>query len=271
MKKVFSLLAVLMMSGISNAATLVIEGKFQNKNLFVKNGYGSTGVGFCTKEIKVNGQITTDETNSTSFEIDLRSLRFKYGEELVIEILHDDECMPHVLNAEDLKPKPTFETLMMNLNPEGVFKWTTQDDSGTITFIVEQLKWNKWIPVGEVQGVGTPDQHDYSFQVPIHSGENKFRVKQKGLNYTTRISKEVIGVSHLNKPSFAIQSDLSSVDFSAETAYEIYDVYGQIVKKGFGKQIKIDNLSNGEYYLCFDNEVTEFKKVPPVPVKKRPL
>ena len=35
--------------------------------------------------------------------------------------------------------------------------------------------------------------------------------------------------------------------------------------------IKIDNLSNGEYYLCFDNEVTEFKKVPPVPVKKRPL
>ncbi len=273
MKKQLFFIGTFLSVGFLSAATLVIEGKFQNKNIFVNNGYGILGVGFCTKEIKVNGQITTDETNQTSFEIDLRGLQFKFGEELIIEIEHSDDCLPKVLNAEDLKPKPTYEMLMMNVTPEGLFKWSTKEETGSLPFVIEQYKWNKWVQIGEVQGVGTPDNHEYSFKVAMHSGENKYRVKQKGSNYTVRTSKEITGVSHLNRPSFAIPIDYSSIDFSAETSYEVYDIYGQIVKKGFGKQINIDNLKTGDYYLCYDNEVTEFKKQPlePVKSKKRPL
>ncbi len=271
MKRQLFFIGAFLVGSILSAATLVIEGKYQNKNLFVHNGIGMSGVGFCTKEIKVNGHITTDETNSTSFEIDLRSLRFEYGEEVVIEILHSDDCTPRVLNADDLKPKPTFEILMMNVTPDGLFKWSTKEESGSLPFVIEQFKWNKWIPVGEVDGVGTPDIHEYSFQLTMHSGENKYRVKQKGPNYTTRASKEITGVSHVNRPSYGIPVDISSIDFSAETAFEVYDVYGQIVKKGYGKRIMIDNMAYGDYYLCYDNEVTEFRKEPPLPAKKRPL
>jgi hypothetical protein len=32
------------------------------------------------------------------------------------------------------------------------------------------------------------------------------------------------------------------------------------VKKGFGKEVKIDNLEKGKYYLCYDNQITEFSK-----------
>lgn len=260
MKKVFLLLGILTLSFKVNSAVLVIEGKYQNKNIYIHNGLGPGGVGFCTKEVKVNGNITTDEINSSSFEIDLKAINLAFGENVLIEIIHYDGCQPKVLNMEDLKPKPSFEIVMMSLSPSGLLKWTTKNENGVLPFIVEQYKWNKWVPVGEVDGIGTAANHDYSFQTALHSGENKYRVKQKGFKSTVKVSKEVTATSPLSKPSFAIQKNNSSIDFTEETAYEVYDAFGIIVKKGYGKQIKIENLSKGDYYLCYDNSLTEFKK-----------
>ncbi len=260
MKRLFLVLSILTFSLVANAAVLVIEGKYQNKNIYIHNGLGPGGVGFCAKEVRVNGNITTDEINSSSFEIDLKAANLKFGENVIIEIVHFDGCLPKVLNMEDLKPKPTFEIVMMSLSPEGLLKWTTKNENGALPFIIEQFKWNKWVPVGEVDGLGTQTNHDYSFQVAMHSGENKYRVKQKGFNATSKVSKDITATSSINKPSFAIQKNNSSIDFSNETAYEVYDAYGVIVKKGFGKQVKIDNLSKGDYYLCYDNSLSEFKR-----------
>jgi hypothetical protein len=260
MKRLIGFTAVLLLSVKLNASTLVVEGKYQNKNVFVQNAFASNGVGFCAQEIKVNGKITTDETNSSAFEIDLSSLQLKYGDNVVIEIMHKDGCMPKVLNMEDLKPKPTFEVLSINLSPAGLLKWTTKNESGSLPFVIEQFKWNKWIPIGEVTGIGTPDNHEYNFQVLMHSGENKYRLKQKGMNSISKTSSEVTVRSVLEKPSFAIPKNNSGIDFSGETGYEIYDAYGVVVKKGFGKNVRIDNLPRGGYYLCYDNTMTEFKK-----------
>jgi hypothetical protein len=244
----------------TNAAVLLVEGKFQNKNVYVQNAIGQSGVGFCAREIKVNGHITTDETNSSAFEINLKSLQLNYGEDVLIEIIHSEECTPKILNIEDLKPKPTFEVLAMNITNTGLFLWNTVNEAGSLPYIIEQFRWNKWIPVGEVQGIGTIEKHEYSFQVTMHSGENKYRVRQKGLHSLTKVSSEVSVKSPTNKPSYAIPKNNKSIEFSYETAFEVYDAYGVIVKKGFGKQISTVNLNKGNYYLCYDNFVTEFKK-----------
>lgn len=260
MKKLLTLAILASFTGAINSATLVVEGKYQNKNVFVQNAFNSNGVGFCAQEIKVNGKITTDETNSSAFEIDLASLQLKYGQTVTIEIIHKDGCTPKVLNMEDLKPKPTFEVLTMNVSPAGLLKWTTKGETGALPYIIEQFKWNKWIPIGEVDGIGSPENHDYTFQVALHSGENKYRVKQKGLNSISKYSQDITVKSTIDKPSFAIAKGNAGIDFNAETGYEVYDAYGVVVKKGFGKQIKTDNLPKGQYYLCYDNTMTEFKK-----------
>jgi hypothetical protein len=260
MKTYFVLLNLFLLSFFCGAKTLVIIGKYQNKNLYVQNAGTNNGVGFCAKEIKVNGRLTTDETNSTSFEIDLAALQLKYGENVMIEILHSEGCVPKILNIEDLKPKPTFEVLVMNVSATGLLKWTSIKESGTLPYVVEQFKWNKWIPVGEVQGIGSPDAHEYSFQLTMHSGANKFRVKQKGLDGISKFSPEVVSKSQIEKPSFAIAKHNIRVEFSAETGYEIYDLYGSVVKRGFGNQTNIENLPKGKYYLCYDNTMTEIKK-----------
>jgi len=258
MKNVCAALILLFLVVNTKAAVLVVEGKYQNKNLFVQNFFGGSGVGFCAQEVKVNGNLTTDEVNSSAFEIDLASLKLKYGDKVTIEIVHKDGCLPKVLNVEDLKPKPTFEVLTMNLTSGGLLKWTTKGELGSLPYIIEQFKWNKWVPVGEVTGMGTAEAHDYSFQVTTHSGENKFRVKQIGLGATSKFSNPVMLNSMTEKPKFEVKD--GAVGFSYETAFEVYDVYGMVVKKGFGKEIKIENLARGKYYLCYDNQVTEFDK-----------
>ena len=244
----------------SRASVLVVEGKFQNKNIFILNGFGIAGVGFCVKEVKVNGQITSDETNSSSFEIDLRSLQLKLGEAVTIEILHSEGCVPKVLNMEDLKPRPYFEVVMMDLSPSGTLKWTAKNERAALPYIIEQFKWNKWVPVGVVDGLGTNEPHEYSFRVVLHSGQNKYRIKQKGYNSFVKVSKDITVVSAVIRPSFAIPQNHSTIDFSAETEFEIYDAYGNVVKKGFGKQIAIEKVDAGLYFLCYDNTLAEFTK-----------
>ncbi|MBC7695896.1 MAG: hypothetical protein H7141_10685 [Burkholderiales bacterium] len=260
MKNLFFIFSFVILSFNLKSSVLIVEGKFQNKNIFIQNAFGANGVGFCATEIKVNGVITTDEVNSSSFEIDLTAMNIKPGQKVVIEISHKSDCVPVVLNPEVLKPRPTFEVLSMNINSSGILKWTAKNESGPLPYVVEQFKWNKWVYVGEVQGLGSPDNHDYSFRIATHSGENKFRVKQVGLGSTPKVSSAVIINSGTDKPSFMITKNNKAIQYTTETAFEVYDAFGTVVEKGFGKETTIDNLEKGKYYLCYDNQVAEFEK-----------
>lgn len=260
MKNLLFIISIAVLSFNTKAGVLILEGKFQNKNVFIQNAFGANGVGFCATEIKVNGKITTDEVNSSAFEIDLTAMNIKPGQKVVIEISHKSDCVPVILNPEVLKPRPTFEVVSMNINSSGILKWTAKNESGPLPYVVEQFKWNKWVYVGEVQGVGNPENHDYSFQISTHSGENKFRVKQVGLGATPKVSTPVIINSVMDKPSFMITKNNKAIQYTNETAFEVYDAFGTVVKKGFGKQTDIDNLAKGKYYLCYDNQVSEFDK-----------
>ncbi len=260
MKNLILLFIFSLITMISKSNVLVVEGKFQNKNIYIQNSFGSNGVGFCTTEIKVNGKITTDEINSSAFEIDLASMNIKTGQKVTIEIIHKNDCVPVVLNPEVLKPRPTYEVVSMNINSSGILKWTSKNESGPLPYIIEQFKWNKWVIVGEVQGIGTSENHDYSFQVLTHSGENKFRVKQTGLGVAAKYSNSVALNSMTDKPTFMFSKNKKAIQYSFETSFEVYDAFGTIVKKGFGNETNIENLPKGKYYLCFDNQVSEFDK-----------
>lgn len=244
----------------SNSSVLIVEGKYQQKNLYIQNGFSSNGVGFCAYEVKVNGQVTTDEVNSSAFEIDFSPFKFKAGDKITIEIGHKDGCTPKVLNPEAIKPRPTFDLLSIDINKDAVLTWDTKNEMGSLPYVVEQFKWNKWVYVGEVSGVGTPQDHVYNFKVIPNSGENKFRVKQVGFGGMPRYSKEVTYSSLMEKPSFKVEPDSKSVSFSNETTFEVYDYYGNVLKKGFGSSVDLSSLNKGKYYLCYDNVVSEIEK-----------
>lgn len=251
-------LLVLAVAGFSNV--LILEGQYQQKNIYVVNSVGNDGVGFCTYEVRVNGNITTDELQSSAFEIDLGTHALGLGDEVFIEIKYKEGCAPKVLNPGAIRPRPNFKTEEINLSNEGLLTWSTVEERGELPYYVQQYKWNKWVTVGEVQGVGTASMNSYAFQVDLCSGENKFRVMQKGYEREVKYSPVVNVISTTPKVTFTYSKSEKAVIFSAETNFEVYDKYGQLKKKGYGLTIDVGNLSKGEYYVSYDSSVDEFRK-----------
>ncbi|MEN8120788.1 MAG: hypothetical protein ABFS35_10600 [Bacteroidota bacterium] len=262
MKKIFGILLFLVfIVNSSLAAEIKVKGIFQGENLFVMNPFASTGVGFCVFEVTVNGQITTDEINSSAFEIDLSVFNLKIGEKVLIIIKHKDGCKPKVLNAEVLKPKSTYKVLEINVDRKNkLLRWSTTGEKGALPYIVEQYKWKKWIKVATVQGKGIGGTQNYFASIIPTSGYNKFRVKQIDYSRKPRYSPEATYRSLDPLVTFSPEKPKNEIIFSAKTSYEIYDFYGRLIKKGSGNKIDLTKLKKGDYFLNYDNEMGKFTK-----------
>lgn len=241
-----------------SAGTIVLEGHYQGKNLFVQNPFSEAGVGFCVFEVTVNDQIATDEINSSAFEVDMNNFGLKLGDAVVVKIKHKDGCTPVVLNPEVLKPRSTFDIVKQSIGADGTFTWTTTNETGELPFVIEQKRWNKWVKVGEVMGKGTPGEHTYSFKVTPHSGENTFRIKQVDLTKKARYSQAVTySDASVALVTWSPAKPKGLITFSANTLYEVYDQYGNIVKRGYGNSVDVSTLKKDMYYLNYDNKTGE--------------
>lgn len=266
MKKIlFTAFSLIVSSSVFAVGVIVLEGNYQGKNLYIQNPFAGSGVGFCVQEVKVNGNTTTDEILSSAFEIDFRNLQLKIGDKVEVKITHKDDCKPKVLNPEVLKPKSTFEIVSMSVGTDMAFKWSTKGETGKLPYIIEQFRWNKWVKVGEVEGNGTPDQNNYSFLVAPHSGKNQYRVKQVDYTGQPKLSKTVDYNSTSPEITFSPAKVSKEIGFFAgstptETMFEIYDQFGNIVKRGFASTVDASNLPKGAYYLNYDNKMGEFIK-----------
>jgi hypothetical protein len=243
------------------AGTIKLEGVYQGKNLYVMNPFASGGVGFCVTKVTVNDQITTDEIGSSAFEIDLSVFEFQKGDKIVVVIEHRDNCTPKILNPEVLKPKSTFEIKTMKINRStNELEWTTTNEAGSLTFYVEQFRWNKWIRLGTVEGKGSPGENSYSYKVLVHSGLNKYRVRQRDFTGKDNLSRPTPYRSQKPPVTFEPKKPDDKITFSAETLYEIFDMYGVLKKNGYGKVADIKDLPKGDYFLNYDTQ-TEIIKI----------
>jgi len=265
MKKILFAIFLFVSTAVCATGVIVLEGNYQGKNLYVQNPFAGSGVGFCVSEVRVNGNVTTDEIASSAFEIDFRNLQLKIGDKVEVKISHKDDCKPKVLNPEVLKPKSTFEIINMSVDKDLTFKWSTKGETGKLSYTVEQFRWNKWVKIGEVEGIGTPDANNYSFKVVPHSGKNQYRVKQVDYTGQPKISKTVDYMSVSPEITFSPAKVSKEITFltgstPTETMFEIYDQFGNIVKRGFASAVDAVNLAKGAYYLNYDNKMGEFIK-----------
>ena len=182
-----SIVSFLSAQGQSNETSIIHEGHYQGKNLYVQNPFSGSGVGFCVIAVYVNGDVTTDKVNSSAFEIDFSNLSLKVGEPVTVKIQHKLDCLPKVLNPEVLRPRSTFDALSIEVSEDQVLNWKTVNEQGKLTYIIEQYRWSKWVKVGEVDGKGEASEQAYEFKLTPHSGENKYRVKQ--IDYTGKPRK----------------------------------------------------------------------------------
>ncbi|WP_372752269.1 hypothetical protein [Labilibaculum sp.] len=260
MKHKITLLIFLFLFNFAYADKLELSGIFLGKNVYVMNPFSDSGVGFCVFEVSVNGQTTSDQINSSAFEIDLSKFNFPIGTKIIISLSYKNGCIPKIINPEAIKPKSSFSLQESHVNESGLLKWTTKGELGSLPFIVQQYRWNKWITIGQVEGIGCPGIHNYELDVRPHSGKNRFRIYQVDYTGEAHYTKEFEYQSNRAAIKFGPEKIKNELLFSHETLYEIYDNYGNIVFKGFGQKIKLDELQNGLYYINYDNNMGSFRK-----------
>lgn len=258
MRVIFVLILTILCSFLASAGTMILEGQYQGKNLYVVNSVSASGVGYCVFEVLVNGDVSSDEWNSPAFEIDLGIYGLVIGDDLVVTIKYKEGCLPKVINPGVLEPQPTFNISEIAISSSGLFTWETEGETGKLPFIIQQFKWNKWVNVGEVMGKGVAGKNKYSFQTTEVSGVNKFRVAQKTGDGDTKNSKNVEYSSSIEPVSVLYDKKQSTLVFTRETNYELYNVYGQIVKRGFGSKADLTSLPKNDYYISFDNSTEKF-------------
>lgn len=242
---------------------IIIEGIYKGENLYIENPIAESGVGFCVSEILVNDFTTTDEINSSFFEIDLALYGLKFGDPVKISIIHKKSCEPRVLNKEVLTPFTTFVIKSLTIDETGILKWSTTNESGSLPYIIEQFRWNKWIRVGSVEGKGTSTLNTYYYKLDFHSGINKFRIKQIGADLKSKYTESIEFENNIPEINFIPGNGGKTSDmifFSNATRYEIYDYYGNLIKTGTGNDIDINKLKPGNYFLNYDNKTEIFTK-----------
>lgn len=256
---------LMLMTPLLVGANLSIQGTYQGKNIYVLNPENEDGFGFCTRKVTVNGDVLPTSTGSSAFEIDFSLFRIQIGDPVFIVIEHNESCKPKVLNPEVLLPRSTFKIADISVSNTGKLKWKTTNEKGKLPFIVEQYRWNKWVQVGEVEGNGGNGENTYEFQVIPHSGENIVRVVQIDHSGEKKASSEVkftSNVAAVQKNPVKVKTTIqfTSNGKPVETKYEIFDAYGNIIKKGFGTSVDCRNLLKGAYYINYDNKIEKFLK-----------
>jgi len=264
MKKLILSLLIFCFTSAVFADETSLSGIYQGKNIYVMNPFASSGVGYCIFEVRVNGQVTTDEINSSAFEIDLSIYNFNIGDKVNVQLKFKSGCQPKVLNSEVLQASSTFTASSLKVNKNNTLSWTTTGESGSLPFVVEQYRWNKWVKVATVEGKGTPGTNSYEVEVIPHSGENTFRIKQVDYTKRPRYSRDAKYRNMTPAVSYSPVKDITNeILFSASTMYEIYNPFGNLVLKGTGTSVDVSSLQKLDkynYILHFDNQVIQFNK-----------
>ena len=238
----------------ANAEVIIISGIYQGKDLYVKNPMTTDGSGYCVFEVLVNGQVTADQLNSASFAVDLATWKLDLGDALEIVLRCKEDCEVKILNPEVIYPNSTYQITACTISPSGDMVWSTEKESAPLNFVIEQFRWNKWIKVGEVKGLGKPEECKYNFPVNLHSGLNTFRIYQmdyKG-QHTSDEYKVESATAEIKIKSLKVSN---SIDFSAITDYEVVSEFGTLITSGRGQAIDASKFTKGRYYVSYDNKV----------------
>lgn len=256
MKKIYLTLLLIIALSFDDvkAQVVVLDGHYQGRDIYVQNPFSSSGVGFCVYEVRVNNEVTTDEVNSSAFAIDFNMLSLNIGDPLSIEIVHKEGCEPIVINPEVLKPISTYEIKSISVDKSNVLKWVTINESGKLPFTIEQYRWNKWVKVGESDGKGTSGENNYQFKLVPNSGINKVRVKQTDSTNKPRYSDIAEFTSKQYEVSYSPVKVKKEIIFSHTTMFEVYNMYGNIVMRGYDKTVDVTSLTKGKYYINYDNK-----------------
>lgn len=153
-----------------------------------------------------------------------------------------------------------FRFLSIEIEEGSILTFKTVNEDADLTYYIEQYVYNEWKVIEEVTPLGKQDTCFYAVSIDenLYSGENEFRVAREAVNYVAVYSDEV-GITSTLKRVFHFKKG-NAVTLSKRIDWFVKDEIGFNVLQGYGSVIDLGDLSKGTYYVCFDNQVAEFKR-----------
>lgn len=143
------------------------------------------------------------------------------------------------------------------VNDNGLLNLTIRDFGDPICILHKRA--GTWVVVECRYSV----ESDYlileKYQLPVHSGENEFRIMvpnsindQNIKNFTFTSNKSPVRIKK--------KKVTDKIEFSDVTYYTIYDAQGKMILYGESAQIDCTSLISGLYFVEFDNSNEKIKK-----------
>lgn len=243
-------------NALADEEKLSLSGFYQQKNLFVQNQIGQDGFGYAIRNIYINGNVYHADHNSRAIEIDFNALGIRKGEPVEVLIAYEGK-KPRILNPQSILPESTCSYKSVTTRNDFI-QFSTLNENGALNFYIQHFRWNKWINVGEVMGDGTPNENQYRFLVNPNSGENLYRIVQIKHSGSYNISPIV----SLQGPTDEVTFDKEgkTISFSRPTYFEVHDIFGNLLQKGYSEKIQLKEHKGIGFYLSFDNSTELIKK-----------
>ncbi|MFA0963605.1 T9SS C-terminal target domain-containing protein [Roseivirga sp. BDSF3-8] len=234
---------------------VTLQGVYQGKNIYIQNPLSEDNRTFCTRGVIVNGRLLIEQPNTSAFEIDLSFLQI--GEEVNIKIEHKNSCEPKIINPQVVRSPGRFAFSDIHLGKHNI-TWQTKGERPGGKFFVEQWVNNEWVIRHTIDGKG--EAAVYALRIDCFSGNNRFRIKHLQNDGIIFYSEEQAFESNEDPVTFYPLRVAEKIVLSKPTDYKVTSVNGTPLAKGKGKEIPLQHLRTGVYYLYIENRQEKFFK-----------
>ncbi len=247
----------LMFYGRTWAEDLFINGTYQGKNLYIQNSNVSGTGKYCTIRAFVNDTEVVNIPMTSAYEIDLSSVEI--GQKVTVRIEHHAGCIPVVFNPQVIREKKPFKFVRIELKDSSL-GWTSSSDKIGDYYYIEKRIEEKWIMIKSLKAKGGIGNNDYSVGIMNSIGDNKYRIKCIQKEDNIIYSPLVTYYSKDDPVTFYPTRVDDKIYLSRIANFEILDMNGNLLTNGTQKEIDVNDLSAGLYYLIIEAEIKKFYK-----------
>ncbi|MDR2836727.1 MAG: hypothetical protein LBV69_11170 [Bacteroidales bacterium] len=260
MKNILFLISLsffIVVSTMIKAQSVDIKFVYQARNVFINNPMlDDVGKIYCINKIFINEKEYICDKYTSVIGIYLENLNIEVGEMVEIQIFNKEECTPTIVNPEIFENFCLFEIISKDLK-NNVLSFSTRFETVASPFYIQEYRFDNWRNIDTIQGVGGAGNHNYKISVTPFLGINNYRIYQIDF-YGQKTYSEVLSFSNVKRPNSIVSKNNNQIVLKEDATYSIVDNLGNELQNGTQKTIDISNLSDGNYFLCFENHYAEF-------------
>ncbi len=233
------------------------RGFYHGNNIFIRNPYIEAEKQFCIESIFLNGKKIADSPGRSAFELSMEHLELE--SRVVIRIVHNNFCMPELINPEVIQENLKFSWLKVYVNDDGILWITSKEDPKGKYFVQRELDGN-WRTIDTTQTKGGIFLNQHSIELDHSKGGNKYRVLYENPQREIFISDEFSYFSDKTEISHVIDTDKWIIEFTEEVSFELLNANGRILKRGKSVSYDIRKLPYADYIIRYEGNEYPFEK-----------